>query len=220
MQKKTTMTDIARALGVSQTLVSFVLSGKNDMGISPDTKKKVLQTAEKMGYCSNAASKMLKLGRSGCVALVLEAPPKDSVLKLIGEINKGLARYGYSLIVPGNPEVGIDYAECKVMLDSGKVDGFIVVGKGEKLVSVLGEEAKIASVGESDNAEESAGKLCESILGCVKDSDKPSRTRKANPTTARKVTNAGTEKKKQEDAPSEKKEEAPVRRSNDSIWLL
>ena len=59
MSKKTTMTDIAKALGVSQTLVSFVLSGKNDMGISADTKKKVLQTAEKMGYCSNAVSLVL-----------------------------------------------------------------------------------------------------------------------------------------------------------------
>ena len=69
MSKKITMTDIAKEVGVSQTLVSFVLSGKNDMGISTDTKTKVLNTARRLGYCSNAASQMLKLGRSGCIVL-------------------------------------------------------------------------------------------------------------------------------------------------------
>lgn len=219
MSKKTTMTDIARALGVSQTLVSFVLSGKNDMGISPDTKKKVLQTAEKMGYCSNAASKMLKLGRSGYVALVFENIPSELPLRLIGEINNGLSRYGYLLVIPGTPGKGIDYTECKAMFSSGTVDGFIVLGNADGLISVLGKDAMVVSVFESEagNASDTAGKLCESILGCDVASGKISKPKKSKKPTSQK---ASQKKEKQEKSIEEKKEEAPVRRSNDSIWLL
>ena len=129
MQKKTTMTDIARALGVSQTLVSFVLSGKNDMGISPDTKKKVLQTAHKMGYLSNAASKMLKSGRSGCVSLLFgsERDARSMDFALVGSITGALDEYGYSLIIPGVPG-RTDIAACKELFSDKRSDGFIVCG--------------------------------------------------------------------------------------------
>jgi LacI family transcriptional regulator len=49
MPKVTTM-DIARAVGVSQSTVSFVLNGKTSAAISPGTREKVLLKAEELGY--------------------------------------------------------------------------------------------------------------------------------------------------------------------------
>lgn len=53
MAKKVTMTDIAKECGVSQTLVSFVLNGVTNKGISEETQKKVTDTAQKLGYFSS-----------------------------------------------------------------------------------------------------------------------------------------------------------------------
>lgn len=50
MAKKVTMTDIAKECGVSQTLVSFVLNGVTNKGISEETQKKVTAAAQKLGY--------------------------------------------------------------------------------------------------------------------------------------------------------------------------
>ena len=48
MQKKITMNDIANQLGISKNAVSQALSGKD--GVSEDTRKKVMETAESLGY--------------------------------------------------------------------------------------------------------------------------------------------------------------------------
>ncbi|MBE6562092.1 MAG: LacI family transcriptional regulator [Ruminococcaceae bacterium] len=50
MSKKVTSTDVARLAGVSQTTVSFVLSGKESASISAETKARVLKAAAELGY--------------------------------------------------------------------------------------------------------------------------------------------------------------------------
>lgn len=47
---KVTTNDIAKAAGVSQSTVSIVLSDNRKVAISPETRSRVLKTAEEMGY--------------------------------------------------------------------------------------------------------------------------------------------------------------------------
>ena len=48
MQKKITMNDIAKSLGISKNMISQALSGKD--GVSEDTRQKVIETADILGY--------------------------------------------------------------------------------------------------------------------------------------------------------------------------
>lgn len=48
MQKKVTMNDIAKSLGISKNAVSQALSGKD--GVSEDTRQKVIEAADMLGY--------------------------------------------------------------------------------------------------------------------------------------------------------------------------
>lgn len=53
--------DIARIAGVSQSAVSLILSGKyGDRGITEDTRQRVLEIAESMGYRANSAARRLR----------------------------------------------------------------------------------------------------------------------------------------------------------------
>ena len=45
-----TSVDVARRAGVSRTTVSYVLNGNWDGHVSDETRKKVLQAAEELGY--------------------------------------------------------------------------------------------------------------------------------------------------------------------------
>jgi LacI family transcriptional regulator len=47
--------------------VSRVLSGRTDLSISPETRARVIEAAEKLGYRPNAAARTLMTGRSGLV---------------------------------------------------------------------------------------------------------------------------------------------------------
>lgn len=58
MAKKTTVKDIAGKLGISAATVSFVLNGQ-DMGISEDTRKKVIDAAVAMNYRKLPRSNLL-----------------------------------------------------------------------------------------------------------------------------------------------------------------
>ncbi|MCM8785847.1 MAG: LacI family transcriptional regulator [Candidatus Omnitrophica bacterium] len=42
--------EIAKRVGVSQTTVSFVLNNKKEVKISPETRKKIIEVAEEIGY--------------------------------------------------------------------------------------------------------------------------------------------------------------------------
>ena len=60
-----TINDIAKQLGVSTTLVSFVLNGKNkEKRISDETTAKVLKLAKNMKYTPNYLAKSLRQGKS------------------------------------------------------------------------------------------------------------------------------------------------------------
>jgi len=54
---RVTMKDVARAAGVSQSTVSFVLSGTENMRISAETRARVLEAVEALGYRSRAAGR-------------------------------------------------------------------------------------------------------------------------------------------------------------------
>lgn len=62
---------MARLAGVSSATVSIVLSGRTDttIRISPETRARVVQAAESLGFMPNPAAQMLAQGRSRLIAL-------------------------------------------------------------------------------------------------------------------------------------------------------
>lgn len=226
MSKKITMTDIAKEVGVSQTLVSFVLSGKNDMGISTDTKTRVLNTARRLGYCSNAASQMLKLGRSGCIVLCFTDAQKDISAEFLGAVCKSLRKFGYELIIHF-PDEASDSEHCIQLVKDGKADGVLLYGENGILREKLNNadvNVEVLSGKDIDSDAESAEKLCKVILDCTDTSSERKGSvgkKRISKTTAakRKKTEAKAKVTVSETAKPEPESEKPARKQ-ESIWLL
>ncbi|WP_111765926.1 LacI family DNA-binding transcriptional regulator [Nakamurella deserti] len=64
-----TMADVARAAGVSTKTVSNALSGSPS--VRPETRQRVLDTAEQLQYVMNRSASSLRSGRTGIIGLVL-----------------------------------------------------------------------------------------------------------------------------------------------------
>ena len=62
-----TRDDVAKHANISGATVSRVLSGRTDVQISPETRARVLEAAQQLGYRPNAAARTLMTGRSGLV---------------------------------------------------------------------------------------------------------------------------------------------------------
>lgn len=64
------MVDVARAAGVSQSTVSFVINDRRDMVVAEATRRRVLQAAADLGFQPNRNAQSLRLNRSYLVGIV------------------------------------------------------------------------------------------------------------------------------------------------------
>jgi DNA-binding LacI/PurR family transcriptional regulator len=136
MGKKTvqTITDIARIANVSKSTVSRAL---NDSPlVKEETKEQIRAIAREHNFRLNAPARRLSLKQSYTIALVTHAYYQDFslddlfTLEILGGIAHGLHELGYDLLVTQINPREADWADQ--YLDSGRVDGFIVLTYGRK----------------------------------------------------------------------------------------
>ncbi len=136
--KKKSINDLAKALGVSKTLVSFVLNGRGDeMSISKETQKKVIDMANKMNYKPNQVARGLRLGASKTIGLILPNIGNYFFARIARIIEDESDRYGYrvmSVSSDENPEKEISLIQ---MLIERQVDGLILASSLKEKTEIL-----------------------------------------------------------------------------------
>lgn len=129
MAKKVTIYDIAKKLGITPATVSYALN--NVPKVSPEMRKKILDTAMKMGYVRNYTAVSLSTGKSKIIALLL--PFKDiseAFLQnpfygeFIGFFEKNIKKEGYDLFI----QPLYDEKELELWLVGRGVDAAVVLG--------------------------------------------------------------------------------------------
>ena len=73
--KRVTSQDVARQAGVSRTTVSLVLNDVQGIQISEETRRRVIATAEEMGYVPEASAQALASRRVKIIGLLLTRSP-------------------------------------------------------------------------------------------------------------------------------------------------
>ncbi|GAA1654836.1 LacI family DNA-binding transcriptional regulator [Microbacterium flavum] len=97
---RVTSADVARESGVSRTTVSYVLNATPGAAISDETRRRVLDTAERLGYTPSAAARALRSGRSDIVVCVLPDWSAGPVIdRLLDHLTTLFAEAGLSLLV-------------------------------------------------------------------------------------------------------------------------
>jgi DNA-binding LacI/PurR family transcriptional regulator len=137
---RTSIKDVAREAGVSVTTVSHAL---NDKGrLNPDTRARVREVAERLGYRPNPAARSLVSGRTGLIAVVPSLPKEPQVsfgdfayfTELIAAATDVAVSKDWALVVA--PPLSSDYVWERVPLD-----GVIVIDPitGDGALPVLRE---------------------------------------------------------------------------------
>lgn len=126
-KKKLTSKDIARELGISRTVVSFVLNGKSkEMRISDELTKKVLDYVEVSNYKPNYMAQSLKTGTTFTIGLIVADIANPFFAKMARSIEHELSKKGYSVIFCSSDE-NIDHFNSHLdNLNNRLVDGLIL----------------------------------------------------------------------------------------------
>ena len=91
-----TMRDVAAAAGVSKALVSIVFRGAP--GASEQTRARVFQAAEELGYRTNRTASLLKLRRTRHLGVTMDVRSTFHA-DLVEEIQAEADRAGYSIVL-------------------------------------------------------------------------------------------------------------------------
>ena len=140
---KTTLADIANALGVSKTLVSLVLNGRGDEhGINSDTQKRVIQKAKELNYRPNPIARGLRTGKSNTIGLIVTDISNIFMAKIARAIEDTVRSHKYHLIFCSSDEDPEREQSLIQMLQERQVDGLIVMtaSKEKETIKQLMEE--------------------------------------------------------------------------------
>lgn len=98
---RVTTKDIAREAGVSQSTVSVVLSGRSNIAIAASTRRRVLQTAERMGYQKPASGRKRRAsgGGSGFIGLIVPNLINIFFTNVVAFVESFVSAAGYELVV-------------------------------------------------------------------------------------------------------------------------
>lgn len=133
-KKISTLADMARLTGVSESTVSRALSGSKL--VSNKTKERILAMADDADFSVNTSARNLRLQKSNTIAVVLlikseqdQSATDPFILGLLGVIADELTKKGYDMLLASHKSQ--DKLWLSRYFDSKRADGVIVFGQGD-----------------------------------------------------------------------------------------
>lgn len=125
--KKVSLKDISNELGVSKSLVSFVMNGRaKEMRVSDSMAQKILEKAEEMGYKANPMAQALRTGKSNTIGLIVADISNTFYAKIARSIEDEASEHGYHVIFGSSDEDDKRSSELINLFYDKKIDGLII----------------------------------------------------------------------------------------------
>ena len=125
MIKKTSIKDVAKHLGVSIAVVSYVMSGKEGR-VSRDMEAKIRAAAAELNYQPNLIASSLKRGRTSTLGLIVADISNPFFAHIARIIEDTAKQHGYTVIF-GSSDESVDKSQGLIdAFLSRQVDGLII----------------------------------------------------------------------------------------------
>ncbi|MDY3970649.1 MAG: LacI family DNA-binding transcriptional regulator, partial [Atopobiaceae bacterium] len=129
-RKRVTLRDVAKAAGVAPATVSYVINNVQNQKLRPETRERVLQAVNDLGYIPDANARTMRGGKSFCAGVVIN---KDLAVPRFAQtlqgIQKGLDQAGYSLLLCTARRQADGPADYIRAYMERRIDGVIFLGK-------------------------------------------------------------------------------------------
>lgn len=122
--KEVTIYDIAKKLNISAATVSRGL--KDRAGTNKDTKKRILDAANEMGYYSNSFASNLRNKRSNIIGVIVPRLNSVFMSQVIAGIEKEVSNANFTLIISQSLESMKKEVSSARAMYSNRVDGLLV----------------------------------------------------------------------------------------------
>ena len=120
--------DIAKEVGVSPTLISFVLNGKQKQyRVSDQIAEKIKETAKRLNYKPNGFAKSLREGTNHTIGVIVSDIANPFFANIVKEIETTAENHGYLVLFASSDENADKLANLLDRMLRKEVEGVIVV---------------------------------------------------------------------------------------------
>ena len=167
MPERVTLRDVAREAGVHTSTASRALNPGTRMVVNPETVKRVMSAAERLGYRPHPLARGLRTNRTMTVGIVIPDIENPLFAPIIGGAEETLGGSGYPLLI-GNTDNDEQNARAVVTTlverrvdglilaiaarHDGLIDDLVTAGVAVVLVNRYTEHAPVPSVVGDDHA--------------------------------------------------------------------
>ncbi|WP_280436809.1 LacI family DNA-binding transcriptional regulator [Nocardia carnea] len=118
--------NVARAAGVSKSVASRALNGDVNARIREETRTRILEIADQLGYVPNRRAIALRFNRSGAIALIVPDPSNHVFAEMLAGIQEVATPAGIDVLV-GNVDHAPEGRDAvQRLLKQGRVDGILI----------------------------------------------------------------------------------------------
>lgn len=125
--KRPTQADVARLAGVSQAMVSYVLTNNTTVSIPDETRLRIQEAVRALGYIPNSTARNLRINRTYTVASIIP----DITNPFYPEFERGIQdvteQHGYDLIMYNTDGDAAKEAKALHTVQQARADGIIGV---------------------------------------------------------------------------------------------
>src|SRR5215216_1192809 len=125
--KKPTQSDVAKRAGVSQATVSYVLNDNPVFSVPVETRQRILDAVDELGYIPNGAARSLRTRKTYTIASVIPDITNPFYPAFERGVQESAESHGYDLIVYNTGGVAEKERRCLHSVQQGRVDGVIGV---------------------------------------------------------------------------------------------
>lgn len=125
-ERRTTITDVARAAGVHPSTVSRVLNGRAELSLLPETRERVIAAANRLGYRPSALARSLRLRRTFTLGMLVPDITNPFFPPIIKGVEDTAHARGYNLILCNTMDSSEREATYLRVLRERQVDGLLI----------------------------------------------------------------------------------------------
>jgi len=137
MAKRIGIKDVAAAAGVSAATVSLILNEVEGKRISPETRQRVQETADRLGYAPNGLARGLRLRRSNTIGFISDHIATTPFAgRIILGAQEAAAKQGLVLLMLNTGgDVDLERSEIELLLQR-QVDGVLYAAMSHRVADV------------------------------------------------------------------------------------
>lgn len=127
VERAASLKDVAERAGVDASTVSRVLRGDARKPARPETRDRIIQIADELGYRANSVARSLRTRKTEAIGLVIPDAGNPGFAEIFKGVQAATAEAGWHVIVvEGRPPSRAELGWERLVLE-GRVDGMLVL---------------------------------------------------------------------------------------------